>query len=69
MTVDCRAKSEQSVSAIGLYSISAPTAEAKFEKENDDGDLVVQCLCYEYPLRHLRLVGTYTPCTWLWFWA
>lgn len=41
MTLDCRVKSEQSGSRSGLHIISAAAA-AKFEKQSDDGDPVVQ---------------------------
>lgn len=43
MTVDCRVRNENNGSGAALSAF--PAAVAKFEKESDDGDPMVQCLC------------------------
>lgn len=58
MTVDCRVRNENNGSGAALSAF--PAAVAKFEKESD-GDPMVQCLCCEYALKHLRMVGADTP--------
>lgn len=59
MTVDCRVRNEKNGSGAALSAV--PAAVAKVEKESDDGDPMVQCLCCEYALKHLRVVGADTP--------
>lgn len=59
MTVDCRVRNENNGSGAALSAF--PAAVAKFEKESDDGDPMVQCLCCEYALKRLRMVGADTP--------
>lgn len=48
MTADRRVKNEQSDSHAGLQAIPAPVAVAEFEEQSDDGDLVIQSLCWSF---------------------
>lgn len=70
MTVDHRVKSERSDSSAGLQAIPAHVAAAKFEEQSDDGDMVVQSLCWSFiwswlEQTHLPL-GCYYCCCYYW---
>lgn len=48
MPVDRKVKNEQSDNCAGLQAISACVTVAKFVEQSDDGDTVVQSLCWSF---------------------